>query len=94
MANFILGLISLTIGVIVLASVFITTVKDTNTSSFTAGEVAKVVTRGTTSNFMGTFDFGCDCGYAIRSFNENNGFNWCFQNGTYSAYPRNAEVNE
>ena len=40
MANFILGLISLTIGVIVLASVFITTVKGTNTSSFTAGEVA------------------------------------------------------
>jgi hypothetical protein len=39
-ANFILGLISLTIGVIVLASVFITTVKNTNTSSFTTGEVA------------------------------------------------------
>ena len=40
MANFILGLISLTIGVIVLASVFITTVKNTNTSTFTTGEVA------------------------------------------------------
>jgi len=39
-ANFILGLISLTIGVIVLASVFITTVKNTNTSTFTTGEVA------------------------------------------------------
>ena len=36
MANFILGLISLTIGVVVLASVFITTVKDAN-QSYTCG---------------------------------------------------------
>lgn len=40
MANFILGLISLTIGVIVLASVFIETVKTTNTTGWSSGEVA------------------------------------------------------
>jgi len=40
MANFILGLISLTIGVIVLASVFISTVKATNTTGWSTGEVA------------------------------------------------------
>jgi len=33
MANFISGIISLTIGVVVLANVFITTVKNTNTSN-------------------------------------------------------------
>lgn len=32
MGNFIMGIISLSIGVVVLAGVFITTVKDTNTS--------------------------------------------------------------
>lgn len=40
MANFLSGIISLTLGVVVLANVFITTVKDTNTSGWSAGEVA------------------------------------------------------
>lgn len=40
MASMISGLIMLAIGVIVLANVFVTTVKGTNTSSWTAGEVA------------------------------------------------------
>lgn len=40
MANFIVGLISLTLGVVVLSGVFITTVKDTNTTGWTAGEIA------------------------------------------------------
>jgi len=40
MANFIAGIISLALGVIVLANVFITTVKNTNTSTFTASEVS------------------------------------------------------
>jgi len=40
MANFIVGIISLTLGVVVLSGVFITTVKSTNTSSWTAGEIA------------------------------------------------------
>jgi hypothetical protein len=40
MANFVTGIISLTIGVVVLSTVFITTVKGTNTTAWTAGEVA------------------------------------------------------
>jgi len=40
MANFIVGIISLTLGVVVLSGVFITTVKGTNTTGWTAGEVA------------------------------------------------------
>ena len=40
MANFISGIISLTIGVVVLANVFITTVKTQNTSTFSTAEVA------------------------------------------------------
>jgi hypothetical protein len=40
LGNMIFGIISLAIVVIVLASVFITTVKTTNTTSWTAGEVA------------------------------------------------------
>jgi hypothetical protein len=40
MANFIIGMISLTIGVVVLANVFITTVKDTNTDSWSSAETA------------------------------------------------------
>ena len=40
MATMISGLIMLAIGVIVLANVFVSTVKGTNTSTWTAGEVA------------------------------------------------------
>jgi len=40
MANFISGILSLTIGVVVLANVFISTVKDTNTSTWSTAEVA------------------------------------------------------
>jgi len=40
MANFIVGIISLTLGVVVLSGVFITTVKGTNTTTWTDGEVA------------------------------------------------------
>ena len=40
MANFIMGIISLTIGVVILASVFITTVKNQNTTGWDASEVA------------------------------------------------------
>jgi hypothetical protein len=40
MANFIIGIISLTIGVVVLANVFITTVKGVNTTAWTPAEVA------------------------------------------------------
>ena len=40
MTNFMIGIISLTIGVIVLANVFIRTVKDANTSGFTSAEIA------------------------------------------------------
>ena len=40
MANFISGILSLTIGVVVLANVFISTVKGTNTSTWSTAEVA------------------------------------------------------
>jgi len=40
MANFITGIISLTIGVVIMASVFITTVKNQSTSGWTSSEVA------------------------------------------------------
>lgn len=40
MSNFITGLIGLTLGVVVLSGVFITTVKETNTSTWSSGEVA------------------------------------------------------
>ena len=40
MANFITGIISLTIGVVILANVFITTVKTTNTTGWSSAEVA------------------------------------------------------
>ena len=40
MANFIVGIISLTLGVVVLSGVFITTVKGTNTTGWSAGEIA------------------------------------------------------
>lgn len=40
MASFFGGILNLTLGVVVLASVFIQTVKDTNTSNWTAAEVA------------------------------------------------------
>jgi len=40
MANFIVGIISLTLGVVVLSGVFVTTVKSTNTTGWTSGETA------------------------------------------------------
>ena len=40
MANFIGGIISLSIGVIMMASVFMTTVHDTNTSTWSSSETA------------------------------------------------------
>jgi len=40
MANFISGIISLSISVVVLANIFIYTVKSTNTSTWEASEVA------------------------------------------------------
>lgn len=40
MANMIGGIISLTISVVILANVFITTVKNQNTSGFTTSEIA------------------------------------------------------
>jgi hypothetical protein len=39
MASFIGGIISLSIGVVVLANVFITTVKGTNTTTWTTSEI-------------------------------------------------------
>ena len=40
MANMISGIISITIGAVILASVFITTIKAQNTTGWTASEVA------------------------------------------------------
>lgn len=40
MANFLMGIISLTVGVVILANVFIATVKSTNTSTWETSEVA------------------------------------------------------
>lgn len=40
MANFIIGIISLTIGVVVMANVFIATVKNTSTSGWSNAEIA------------------------------------------------------
>jgi len=40
MANFISGIISLTIGVVVLANVFIVTIKATNTTGWSSSEIA------------------------------------------------------
>lgn len=40
MANFIIGIISLTIGVVVMANVFITTVNGTNTTGWDTAETA------------------------------------------------------
>jgi len=40
MANFIGGIISITLGVIVLSNVFMTTVHDTNVSSWSVSEVS------------------------------------------------------
>lgn len=40
MASFFAGILNLTLGVVILSGVFITTVKDTNTSTWTDSEVA------------------------------------------------------
>jgi len=40
MANFINGIIALSVGIILMANVFMTIVHDTNTTSWTASEVA------------------------------------------------------
>jgi uncharacterized membrane protein HdeD (DUF308 family) len=40
MANFVSGIISLAIGVVVLANVFISVVKQTNTTGWSASEIA------------------------------------------------------
>jgi hypothetical protein len=40
MANFIGGIINITIGAVILASVFVTTIKSTNTTTWTASEVS------------------------------------------------------
>jgi hypothetical protein len=40
MANMITGIISITIGAVILSSVFISTIKNTNTSAFTTSELA------------------------------------------------------
>lgn len=40
MANFIGGIISITIGAVILANVFISTIKTTNTDTWTASEIA------------------------------------------------------
>lgn len=40
MANFIGGIISLTVGAVILANVYISTIKSTNTDTFTTSEVA------------------------------------------------------
>ena len=40
MANMITGIISITIGAVILSSVFIATIKTQNTSTFTASELA------------------------------------------------------
>jgi len=40
MANFIIGIISLTIGVVVIANVFISTVKNTSTATWSTAEIA------------------------------------------------------
>jgi len=40
MANFISGIISLVLGIVMMSGVFITTVKNTNTSTWSAQEVA------------------------------------------------------
>ncbi len=40
MANFIMGIISLTIGVVILANVFIQTVKNQSTAGWTGAEIA------------------------------------------------------
>lgn len=40
MANFIMGIISLSVGVVVLAGVFIATVKNTSTTGWTTSEIA------------------------------------------------------
>jgi len=57
MANFIVGIISLTLGVVVLSGVFITTVKGTNTTGWTSGETALLVQENNSlSSAVGTFD--------------------------------------
>jgi hypothetical protein len=40
MASFIGGIVSITLGAVMLANVFITVIKDTNTSTWTSSEVA------------------------------------------------------
>jgi hypothetical protein len=40
MASFIGGIINITIGAVILASVFITTIKSTNTSTWTTAEIS------------------------------------------------------
>lgn len=40
MANFIMGIISLSVGVVVLSGVFITTVKNTSTTGWSSSELA------------------------------------------------------
>jgi hypothetical protein len=40
MANFIGGIISLSVGAVVLASVFVTTIKNTNTTGWSTSEIA------------------------------------------------------
>ena len=40
MANFVAGLISLVLGIVLVANLFMPTVKTTNTTGWTAGEIA------------------------------------------------------
>ena len=42
MGNFIGGIISITVGLLLVVNVFITTVKDINTTDYTSGEVALI----------------------------------------------------
>lgn len=57
MANFIGGIISITLGVIVLANVFMTTVHTTNTATWTASEVANLKGLPFRSTVMGRSRF-------------------------------------
>lgn len=54
MANFIGGIISITLGVIVLANVFMTTVHNANTTGWTTSEVANIKDNSLISTVMGS----------------------------------------
>ena len=62
------GIISITIGAIMLANVFMSTIKATNTSTWSASEVARTKTKGFVPTVMGSFRSCRSCWLGLWNF--------------------------